>query len=993
MGLKMRVKTICSLVLVIAVAIITSSCGGGECPVNPTPSPSNAVISIGSSGVIPVFSNSESNNYLIPIVNNTDKEISGISYTVAGNYELDNQTLKSYIGRMKQLFTTSDCSVIPAHSYCLYQLDSVNISTNDVGSFNLIANYNGTSTTQTINYQKTVLNDFSNGVSFLSGAEISSLESSQYFTLYAYNNSNESYIIDDLQTNQSMVEIVNPLQYTGKTLYPGDSIPVIVRTLGRVPNDAIIQLQVQSHSINKSFNNFASMAVVESALTIGALPIIDSATTTKSIIAYVTNSGNTSTKITQIMPTNLILNNNGTCQVGQTLPVGQTCTIMINPPTAGSSGTGSLLVTYGNQSSAQTITWTSSDNPFALITFSQQPAVFYTGYYTTTVAVNNISNFPITNPTSKLEVSIGTAKLEGIKLLSDGCVGTIMPNTSCLYQITISDAVAEFGQMVFKIIGNNYQQSNILNYQSVVNNNAANINISASVPSLVTTSNGTSESSVTYTLINTGNAVANIQSISYQGQQPNLFVPLLNTCTNKLDIGSSCQITYRIIPTTNIALNGVNNLMVTYGGGVTSSNTLATISTGYVVLLPNIFVTSGYFQSGALDVNGLPYWWGWVVGGIVPVPCEQCGGADLLPTPIVTDLEFSSLSGGYAASCGIVVHNGGYGKSLYCWGNGKDGALGNGATGNSQIPIRVNGNYDLVSTGYRDACAIESRGYLWCWGRNQQGQLGIGSFTNQSLPVQVSGNIKFKTVSASYGFTCGIDTNGSAWCWGDNEAGQLGNGTTLPCATANNCGSSYINTPQQVVGGHKFIAISASGDGFINDPNTPVGHTCAIDEYNDMYCWGWNNSGQLGLGTTSSCTSADQTGCISTPQKVVTATKFSQVITGAQYTCGIDLTNKAWCFGLNVDGQLGIGSYVSVLSPTLVAGGSINFKQLAASYTGNSCGVDVNNQIWCWGKNNCGQLGYTNSMTLEYCASGSLPSVYPYSESVPVLINEFTGKL
>jgi hypothetical protein len=494
--------------------------------------------------------------------------------------------------------------------------------------------------------------------------------------------------------------------------------------------------------------------------------------------------------------------------------------------------------------------------------------------------------------------------------------------------------------------------------------------------------NNSDVQSSSFSVLNRGNYSAVLGSPSLS---PSLsWAHLTSDCNAMLNPAESCVVTVFMGPT-SVVTTGSLNLILPYSGGSGGESSITSIINYQTTASVITQIQSGYFQGAGLDQLGHAWWWGWVVGGSTPVPCTDCGGAYFVPTAIVSNLNFSVLSGQYAHDCGLVNLSG----DAYCWGNGKYGALGNNSTANSTIPVAVSGGntYSKISTGYRSSCAIDINSQLWCWGRNTQGQLGTGDFVSSSVPV-TSASGSFTRVSAGYNFTCAIKSDGSAWCFGDNEVGQLGHGSAVPCANSNDCSASYVNSPVAVVGGHDFIAIATAADGYVNDPNSPVGHACAIDINQDMYCWGSNLSGQLGGGSVSSCTNANPSSCTATPQLVLGGHKYVFVTAGAGYSCGVDTAHHAWCWGQNQNGQLGVGSLTSpVLTPTAVSG-NLEFSQLSGSFTANTCGVDTTGKSWCWGSNKCGQLGFTSIMTLDYCASGTPPSEFPYQVSVPTLVNE-----
>ena len=134
-----------------------------------------------------------------------------------------------------------------------------------------------------------------------------------------------------------------------------------------------------------------------------------------------------------------------------------------------------------------------------------------------------------------------------------------------------------------------------------------------------------------------------------------------------------------------------------------------------------------------------------------------------------------------------------------------------------------------ISTGGSHTCAI-TEGRVVCWGYNLHGELGNRTRVNSNVPVDVSGLAAgARAVSAGSGHTCALTSSGGVSCWGANYAGQLGNGARAnsPAAVAVSGLASGI------------VAIAAGRD-----------HTCALTGRGQVRCWGANQSGQLGDGTT-----------------------------------------------------------------------------------------------------------------------------------------------
>lgn len=134
-------------------------------------------------------------------------------------------------------------------------------------------------------------------------------------------------------------------------------------------------------------------------------------------------------------------------------------------------------------------------------------------------------------------------------------------------------------------------------------------------------------------------------------------------------------------------------------------------------------------------------------------------------------------------------------------------------------------------------------------------------------------------------------------------------------------------------------------------------HTCGITGTRRLYCWGSDIDGNLGVGTSSSDCSAQIGGrCSQVPIPVTGAERFVSVTAGEFHTCALTSTGVAYCWGGNYYGQVGAGTTGGkVTVPTAVIGGH-TFSSISAGRM-NTCGIDTSGDAWCWGWDVWGQLG------------------------------------
>jgi alpha-tubulin suppressor-like RCC1 family protein len=200
------------------------------------------------------------------------------------------------------------------------------------------------------------------------------------------------------------------------------------------------------------------------------------------------------------------------------------------------------------------------------------------------------------------------------------------------------------------------------------------------------------------------------------------------------------------------------------------------------------------------------------------------------------------------------------------------------------------------------------------------------------VPVAVTGSLSLRMIAAGgfdVGQTCALTNAGDAYCWGNNERGQLGLGTSDVAAHA---------APAPVSGGLTFTVLTAG-----------LGrHTCALTATGAAYCWGENSFGALGDGS-----STDRP----VPTPVSGEVDFAQVMAGGfiGHTCGLTGSGAAHCWGDNEVGQVGDGSTTDRLEPVAVAGGHA-FTRLDAGFR-HTCGRASTGTVYCWGSNGAGQLG------------------------------------
>ncbi|MBL8678381.1 MAG: hypothetical protein JNK05_04415 [Myxococcales bacterium] len=232
-----------------------------------------------------------------------------------------------------------------------------------------------------------------------------------------------------------------------------------------------------------------------------------------------------------------------------------------------------------------------------------------------------------------------------------------------------------------------------------------------------------------------------------------------------------------------------------------------------------------------------------------------------------------------------------------------------------------------VSASDRFACAVSGLGTVHCWGENSSGQLGDGTMGNVRISsVQVTGITDAVEVAtsvldgSSFGHACARRSTGAVVCWGNNEYGQVGDNTL----------GNVRLVPVAVAGLTDAVSIAAGS-----------GSTCAVRATGQVVCWGRNNVGQIGDGTSGISRRV--------PTPVVGITDAVEVGVGGWFACARRATGAVNCWGMATFGALGHGTDNPDQPTPVAVRGLVDAVQIAVAAR-SVCARRATGGIACWGR-------------------------------------------
>ena len=283
---------------------------------------------------------------------------------------------------------------------------------------------------------------------------------------------------------------------------------------------------------------------------------------------------------------------------------------------------------------------------------------------------------------------------------------------------------------------------------------------------------------------------------------------------------------------------------------------------------------------------------------------------------------------------------------------------------NEALPERAIPNESLA-LGQSHACVVLDDASVRCWGAGLSGQIGSGvvelvgdepgEMGDALDPVDLGAGERARAVTAGLVHTCALLEDGQVKCWGGGATGALGNGSA-EASIGDEPGEMGVDLPAVDLGSDR-VAVAVTAGSY---------HTCALLEGGSVVCWGQNDQGQLGDGTTANrgdepAEMGDALPLVDLP----TGRTAVSISAGSFVTCALLDNGSVVCWGAGADGALGNGSPDDVgdgpgeMGDDLVAvdlGTGRTARSISAG-AGVTCAVLDDATVKCWGLNNRGQLG------------------------------------
>ena len=471
----------------------------------------------------------------------------------------------------------------------------------------------------------------------------------------------------------------------------------------------------------------------------------------------------------------------------------------------------------------------------------------------------------------------------------------------------------------------------------------------------------------------------------YGGGVSRLGIPFVSSTRFWTPIGTDTDWAYVAGGYNNHAVktNGTLWLMGPDSNGSGGLNTSTTFTTPAQVgslsnwsTLPGT-IGKGRYLTAAVKSDGTLWAWGGNDNG-------QLGQSDTTnrssPTQVGTLSNWSKVACSYLSTHAIKTDG-----TLWTWGQNNNGQLGLSDLTNRFSPVQVGTDTDWskVSTGSSNMFVLKTNGTLWSCGYNINGVLGLNTSGNRSSLVQIGTLSNWSEIGEFSGNATAIKTDGTLWVWGRGYGLNTNSNFSSPVQVGTL--SNWAQVGQSRLSNQFSVAINSSGDLYIAGQATTGGlgvenisqtnafftlsatantqriwsqaacgyqFTAAITSDGNLWTWGRNTDGQLGiLGRTA----------VFSPIQILPFDTWKKVVTGTWHTVALNSNGTLSVWGVNNQGgQLGLNTNAGPYSsPVLLDSDSIWSDVATGAYS--SYAINTNGALWAWGNNNIGQLGLGNT--------------------------------
>lgn len=335
-----------------------------------------------------------------------------------------------------------------------------------------------------------------------------------------------------------------------------------------------------------------------------------------------------------------------------------------------------------------------------------------------------------------------------------------------------------------------------------------------------------------------------------------------------------------------------------------------------------------------------------------------------IPTQIPSLFNISFIASG--SQHALFVNKAGH---VFATGKNTNGELGNGTIANTNVPIEIDSLSNIIAAdgGYKFSLFLKSDSTVWSCGKNLTGQLGDGTTIDKLTPVQVIGLTNIVAIAAGSFHSLFLKSDGTVWGCGHNNYGQLGDSTM---------GNDYL-IPFQIPGLFNVVKIAAG----------EISSFFVLNNGSVLSCGG-NNYGQLGIGTTSLYELY--------PMPVIVPQNIIDVSTSTYHTLFLTADSTIYTCGFNNHGQLGLGTNVGIDTPVIIP--LLNHIRYMDAAEYHSVFIKNDSTAWACGNNGAGELG--DGTTIDKLSVIQVSNMCPvffglhlFSESKTILPESFSVSL